>query len=191
MSVSFFRKISPEDILEHDNAIAVLEKIDNLIEERIGYIIHFISSEMKYSFSNWGFIQDDYYHEKTMKDWFFEKENEISEFSFDPIMGKDGQYCFYAMIGDQEYRIDWNSNQRRFPKRWVFEDFEEEFLVGRKRFLEEHLLMTSIRKTQTLAKIQKKQEKLKQSLEKLQKEENELTSRFVKVGPHQFASENK
>lgn len=103
MSVSFFRKISPEDILEYDSAKAVLDKIENLIEERIGYIIHFISSEMKYSFSYWGFIQNDYYHEKTMKDWFFEKENCISEFSFDPIMGKKWTILF--LCEDRRSRV--------------------------------------------------------------------------------------
>lgn len=191
MNVSFFRKISSEDILEYDTARLVLEKIDNLIEERIGYIIHFISNEMEYKFVSWSFDQDDYYHEKTMKDWFFEKENYISGFSFSPIMGKDGQYCFDALIGDQEYQVDWNSNCRRFPKRWVFEDFEEEFRAGRKKFVEK-LSTKEIKKNKLqLQKLKEKQKKLKETLSKLQDEENKLTSRFVKTGPHQFANENK
>lgn len=174
MSVSFFRKISPEDILEYDSAKAVLDKIENLIEERIGYIIHFISNEMKYKFTSWSFNQDDYYHENTIKDWFWEKENEISGFSFDPVMKKDEQYCFYATIGDQEYRIDWNSSYRRFPKRWIFEDFEEEFLIGRKRLLEEYLLMMNIRNNEKLIKNQSKQKDLEKMLENLKDEEKRI-----------------
>ncbi len=177
---------------EYDSARTKIEKIENLIEERIGYIIRFISNEMKYEFKSWSFNQDDYYHEKTMKDFFFEKEYDISNFGFDPVMGTDGQYCFYASFDDKiQYRIDWNNLNRSFPKRWIFEDFEEEFKAGRERFLKEFEPKQEKRNEIKLLKLKKEQDKIKKRLNKLQEEEIELTSRFVKAGPHQFASENK
>ena len=40
-------------------------------------------------------------------------------------------------------------------------------------------------------KIKEKKKKIKETLDALRQEENQLTSKFVKVGPHQFANENK
>ena len=190
---SKFRKITSENIVEYNTVKVKLEKIENQIEERIGYIIHFISEEMNFECKSWDFWQNDYYHENTIKDWFFDKENDISGFSIGPKRGTDGQYCFYASFKDDiEYLVDWNADHRRsFPKRWIFEDFEEEFKAGRLKFLKEFDSEQTIKNEKKIQKLKEKQEKIKKSLSKLQEEENKLTSRFVKVGPHQFASENK
>lgn len=193
---SKFRKITADNITEYNATKAKLEKIENQINERIGYIIHFISEEMNYKCDSWDFFQDDYYHENTIKDWFFDKENDkendISGFSIGPRKGVDGQYCFYASFGDDiQYMIDWNNGRRRFPKRWIFEDFEEEFKEGRNNFLKEFQTEQEKKNEIKLQKLKKKQEQIKKSLDKLQDEENKFTLRFVKIGPHQFASENK
>lgn len=190
---SKFRKITSDNIIEYNSIKVKLQKIENQIEERIGYIIHFISEEMNYECSSWNFWQNDYYHENTIKDWFFDKENEISGFSIGPTRGSDGQYCFYASFKDDiEYLVDWNADHRRsFPKRWIFEDFEKEFKAGRLKFLKEFDSEQTIKNEKKIQKLKEKQEKIKKSLSKLQEEENKLTSRFVKVGPHQFTSENK
>ena len=189
---SKFRKITSDNIAEYNTAKAKLEEIESQINERIGYIVHFISEELNYQCNSWDFWQDDYYHENTIKDWFFDKENDISGFSIEPRRGTDGQYCFCASTNDKiQYMIDWNNDNRYFPKRWIFEDFEEEFKEGRKKFLKEFQTEQEKKNEIKLQKLKEKQEKIKKSLSKLQEEENKLTSRFVKVGPHQFASENK
>lgn len=189
---SKFRKITSDNIAEYNTAKAKLEEIESQINERIGYIVHFISEEMNYKCNSWDFWQDDYYHENTIKDWFFDKENDISGFSIGPRKGTDEQYCFYASFDDKiQYMIDWNNDRRRFPKRWIFEDFEEEFKEGRKKFLKEFQTKQEKKNEIKIQKLKEKQEKIKKSLDNLQDEENKLTSRFVKVGPHQFASENK
>ena len=193
MSISKFKKITSEDIEEYNFVKSKLENIQNQINERIAYIIHFISQELNYKCKSWYFWQNDYYHDNTIKDWFFDKENDISGFSIEPTKGSDGQYCFYASFKDDtEYLVDWNADHRRsFPKRWIFEDFEEEFKAGRLKFLKEFDSEQTIKNEKKIQKLKEKQEKIKKSLSKLQEEENKLTSRFVKVGPHQFASENK
>lgn len=176
---SKFRKITSENIVEYNTVKVKLEKIENQIEERIGYIIHFISEEMNFECKSWDFWQNDYYHENTIKDWFFDKENDISGFSIGPRKGTDGQYCFYASFGDDiEYLVDWNADHRRsFPKRWIFEDFEEEFKEGRNKFLKEFQTEQEKKNEIKIQKLKKKQEQIKKSLDKLQEEENKLTSR--------------
>jgi len=188
-----FRKITPDDIKNYNDLELKLNEIENQINDRIDFIIRFISKEMNYKCDSWSFWQNDYYHENTIKDWFFDKENDISNFSIEPKTGADGQYCFYASFhNDAQYLVDWNADHRRsFPKRWIFEDFEEEFRAGRLKFLKEFDSEQTIKNEKKIQKLKEKQEKIKKSLNKLQEEENKLTSRFVKVGPHQFASENK
>ena len=186
-------KLSFEKLKAYHNAMNEANEIATEFEKRISYICKFICKKMKMKYSSFNFAAIDYHTENNIINVLNELSgfDDIRDILIYPNPNGSKTSCFYVKINDREILIDWSSYQRKFPKRWLFEDFEEEFNIGYSKFLEKCKVKKFMTNENKIKSLQKQQEKLQKSSNKLKKEEIALSSKFNKNGPHQFYNENK
>lgn len=164
-----YPKLLKEDINAVLDSYKNYQKRLGLIKDRVDYIVKFIFQEIKAKLDFWDWVPNDCEKDNTAN--FFESYNErdlffkinvgFSKYPYNTsYFGKDGK----------EYKLDFLNDG--FPIRWLWEDFEEEFINGFKA--------AQKKKDQEKQKLEeeksKKRELVKTALSKLTNKEKEALS---------------
>lgn len=118
-------------------AIKVADAYEEVISERIGYVIKTVFNTFGKKISTWYYEDAPEGGMGSLQKAFNSGERDGS---IRVVVEKDAPYGERHSFGDMdallEGDIEWDFSYGEFPERWLFEDFEQELIDGKKKFEE-------------------------------------------------------
>jgi len=163
--------ITKEYFEQAEKVIAFANKFTGKIEDRLDYIIHKFFEIYDCKVNTWYF--EDVEESEVGNLWDHMDQDYITSIWID-INERSKKYNNYAFI-DKFGEVDEWANS--IPTRWLFEDFEQEVIDGKKKFEEKELAKKARQKELSEQKKNKNAELVEKAKQKLSKEELQALKR--------------
>jgi hypothetical protein len=131
------KKLIQKDIDKLKAAQQSLDKASTILDNRMAYILKTICNVFKMRYDDsWRVDSDDAYHDY---------DDAYGKLPVQEVLSKDKDITYFAdfyPLNDEEYDTVFIDNKKKeyslyesIPKRWLFEDFEEELMVGARKYI--------------------------------------------------------
>ena len=165
-------QIDQSELDEYNKIIKNIRNFEKKVVERTNYIVLKIFEILDRKDLNWHFSgEPEDIFDDIDNGWIsnnvLSSDDNIDEIVLDSLPVRHDEAYFY--VGDElfDWTYDFDSDLPKFPKRWLFEPFEQELKEGRKKYIKEFEQQKLDRKEK-----EKNDKKLKrQALKKLSAEE--------------------
>ena len=171
-------QISQLELIEYNKVIKNVRTFEKKIVERTNYIIEKIQESFDRKNAKWSLrVEPEDIFDERNTSWIsnevLSSKTVVDEIILTPLNMTSVRHMeAYFYVGDElfDWTYDFGCDLPKFPKRWLFEPFEQELTEGREKYLKELEKQKLDRKEK-----EKNDKKLKrQALKKLSAEEKKL-----------------